>query len=64
MKNINEVIKLLNEGIKFENHNTQFFITKDGIFMMCEFTKDCKYTSFSSIQIFSKRILKFYKTGY
>lgn len=62
--NTNQIIKELSMGTKFENKNTQFFITKDYQFMMCEFTKDCKYTSFSSIEKFAKRILRFYKTGY
>lgn len=61
--NIKQIIKMLNEGVKFENHNTQFFIKGD-VFMMCEFHKDCKYTTFSTIEKFAKRILKFYKIGY
>lgn len=62
--NTKEIIKQLSMGTKFENHNTQFFITKDYQFMMCEFTKDCKYTQFKTIKQFAQRILKFYKTGY
>lgn len=62
--NTKQIIKDLQMGIKFENKNTQFFITKDFQFMMCEFTKDCKYTIFQNIDSFAKRILKFYKTGY
>lgn len=55
---------MINEGIKFENHNVQFFISSKGNFWMCEFTKDCKFTQFSTIEKFARRILKFYKTGY
>jgi hypothetical protein len=59
-----QVINELKNGSKFQNNNTQFFITKDNQFVMCEFTKDCKYTIFPTLEKFSKRILKFYKTGY
>lgn len=59
-----QIIKMLSMGTKFENKNTQFFITKNYEFMMCEFNKDCKYTEFATIEKFAKRILKFYKTGY
>jgi len=63
MKNYKEVIENLKSDVVFQNHNTQFFTTKDGQMMMCEFTKDCKYTSFSTIEKFAKRILRFTKTG-
>ncbi len=59
-----QIIEELKNGVKFENHNTQFFISKNQNFWMCEFTKDCKFTMFSNIETFAKRILKFYKTGY
>ena len=62
--NTKEIIELISKGVKFENQNTQFIVTKDNVFIMCEFTKDCKYTTFSNINLFAKRILKFYKTGY
>jgi len=62
--NTKEIIKMIQQGVKFENNNTQFFITKDFDFYMCEFYKDCKYTRFATVEQFAKRILKFYKTGY
>jgi hypothetical protein len=62
--NTKQIIKMLSQGVKFENKNTQFFISKDYDLFMCEFTKDCKYTKFATIEQFAKRILKFYKTGY
>ena len=62
--NTNQIVKMIKEGIKFENQNTQFFISKQGNFYMCEFTKDCKYTQFPTIEKYARRILRFYKTGY
>lgn len=59
-----QIILDLQNGLKFGNHNTDFIFTKDGEMLMCEYAKDCKYTSFSSIEKFARRILKFTKIGY
>jgi hypothetical protein len=61
--NTKRIIILINEGVKFGNHNTAFYVKGD-LFIMCEFHKNCKYTTFSTIEKFAKRILKFYKIGY
>lgn len=61
---IKEIILALESGSKFGNHNTCFIFTKHGEMLMCEYTKDCKYTSFMSIEKFARRILKFTKIGY
>lgn len=63
MKTSKEIIKKLNEGVQFGNFNTGFR-NMQGEMLMCEFTKDCKYTSFISIEKFARRILRFTKTGY
>lgn len=57
------IIQQLESGIKFGNNNTDF-IYKNGEMLMCEYTKDCKYTAFGTIEKFARRILKFYKIGY
>ena len=61
--NTKQIIKMLNEGVKFENHNTAFYV-KENLFLMCEFHNDCKYSTFTNIEKFARRILKFYKVGY
>lgn len=59
-----QIISDLKNGSRFGNHNTDFIFTKSGEMIMCEYTKDCKYTTFNSIEKFSRRILKFTKIGY
>ena len=58
------IIEKLKSGIKFGNQNTDFIIHNNNEFYMCEYTKDCKYTQFSSIEKLARIILKFYKIGY
>jgi len=59
-----QIIEDLKNGVKYGSHNVQFIFTSEGEMIMCELYKDCKYTSFYSIEKFARRILKFYKTGY
>ena len=63
MKNTKQIIEMINKGIKFGNHNTDFLI-KDNELYMCEYTKDCKYTRFLTIEKIARRILRFTKIGY
>ena len=64
MTNFQIILKEVKEGnCTYGNHNTDFFI-RDGVMIMCEYCKDCKYTSFSSAEKFARRINKFLKTGY
>jgi hypothetical protein len=58
------IIEDLKNGLRFGNHNTDFIFTIEGEMLMCEYAKDCKYTSFSSIEKFARRILRFSKIGY
>ena len=62
--NTQEIVKMLESGVKFGNDNTAFYVKDNGLFLMCEFTKDCKYTTFPTIEKMARRILKFYKIGY
>jgi hypothetical protein len=55
---------MLESGVKFGNDNTAFYVKENGLFLMCEFSKDCKYTSFTTLEKMARRILTFYKTGY
>jgi len=57
------IISELNSGVKFGNNNTDFHIY-NGEYWMCEYSKNCKYTKFNTIEKFANRIIKFYKTGY
>lgn len=59
-----DIINGLKSGVKYGNHNTGFIFTKESEMLMCEYHNDCKYTRFTTIEKFAKRILKFYKTGY
>lgn len=62
---IKEVINNLDSFVMYGNMNTDF-IYKDGgsEMLMCEYSKDCKYTIFTDKIKFAKRILRFIKTGY
>jgi hypothetical protein len=57
------ILAELEKGTQFGNHNTDFLI-KGSELLMCEYTRDCKYTHFTDLKKFARRILKFYKTGY
>ena len=60
---IQTIINDLNNGVIYGNHNVTF-IYSNGEMLMCEYTKDCKYTKFTDIIKFAKRIIKFCKIGY
>lgn len=62
--NTKEIVKMLESGVRFENKNTGFYVKNNGLFLMCEFSKDCKYTTFPTLEKMAKRILRFYKVGY
>lgn len=61
---IKQIINELKNGEKIQNGNTEFFITSDNKMIMCEITKDYKYTMFLSLDAFASRVMKFYKTSH
>ena len=62
--NTQQIVKMLESGVKFGNENTAFYVKDNGLFLMCEFSKDCKYTTFPTLEKMARRILTFYKKGY
>jgi len=61
--NVKTIIDNLDNGVMYGNMNIDF-IYSNGEMLTCEYSKDCKYTTFTDKIKFAKRILRFIKTGY